>query len=109
MKLSILSLLGLSGLLIGSTGVKSAPVTVTPGNQPFNVYVGYADDLRADPGFPHPWIDDNLPNIVRFSPHNFGDYDCGAVRIDSINVPVTVTNIDLIFPGIPGNGFGPAG
>ena len=57
------------------------------------VYVGYADNLRASPFFPVPWIGD--PNVVTQSPAN-QTFDSGALRIDNTGTnAITITNLTV--------------
>jgi len=47
---------------------------------PIDVFVGYADNLRASGFFPNPWIGD--PGVVTQS-QTGQTFDSGAVRIDT--------------------------
>jgi len=93
MKSFLLCLLG--SLLASSSSVEA----VAPGAQPFDVYVGYADELRGSPAFPNPWVD--TPGITSFV-NPFQTFDAGAIRIDANKgVPITVTGLSAYFPGGP--------
>jgi RHS repeat-associated protein len=78
---------------------KSNPVTVTwPAFSNLNVFVGYADDLRAGSAFPNPW--QGSPNVVYIG--SGLPIDAGAIRIDnSSSTPVTIDRVvvDLQRPG----------
>ena len=60
-----------------------------------NVFVGYADNLRASGFFPNPWIGD--PSVVSQTlPQTL---DTGAVRIENTGTtPITITNFTVTLP-----------
>src|SRR5215472_11019860 len=61
-----------------------------------NVFVGYADNLRASGFFPSPWL--GGANVVSQSPAN-QTFDSGAIRIDNTGASaVTITNFQVHFP-----------
>jgi len=63
------------------------------------VFVGYADDLRAGASFPNPW--QGSPNVVVIG-NRGGAWDSGAVRIDNpTDQPLSVDKVlvDLQRPG----------
>ena len=78
----------------------SNPVTVTwPAFSNIEVFVGYADDLRAGAAFPNPW--QGSPNVV-FIGNRGGDWDSGAVRIDNTGdsaITIDRVTVDLQRPG----------
>ena len=62
-----------------------------------NVYVGYADNIRASGFFPSPWLGD--PNVVSQTPSG-QSLDAGAVRIDNTGAtPVTITGFKVTLGG----------
>ncbi|HKS23575.1 MAG TPA: carboxypeptidase regulatory-like domain-containing protein [Thermoanaerobaculia bacterium] len=78
----------------------SNPVTVNwPAFSNVEVFVGYADDLRAGAAFPNPW--QGSPNVV-FIGNRGGDWDSGAVRIDNTGdsaITIDRVTVDLQRPG----------
>jgi len=78
----------------------SNPVTVNwPAFTNINVFVGYADDLRAGASFPNPW--QGSPGVV-FIGNRGNDWDSGAVRIDNAGATPLVIDrvvVDLQRPG----------
>ncbi|HEX9483976.1 MAG TPA: carboxypeptidase regulatory-like domain-containing protein, partial [Gemmatimonadaceae bacterium] len=72
---------------------KSNPVTVNwPAFSNLNVFVGYADDLRAGASFPNPWR--GSPNVVYIG--SGLPIDAGAIRIDnSGSDPVRIDNVTV--------------
>jgi YD repeat-containing protein len=78
---------------------KSNPVTVNwPAFSNLNVFVGYADDLRAGSSFPNPW--QGSPNVVYIG--SGPPLDAAAIRIDNnSNAAVTIDSVlvDLQLPG----------
>lgn len=82
-----LGLVGVTGVLAASAGPAAAAV---PGIQ---VYVGYADTLRANPtNFPTPWS--GSPNVVFAGCTVSCSFDAGAVRI--VNDSTTSQTINSI-------------
>lgn len=71
----------------------------------FNVFVGYADSLRASGFFPSPWI--GSPGVVSQSTTAVnGNLDSGAVRIDNTGAsPITITNMKVVLRGGSGPTF----
>src|SRR5262249_49525642 len=68
-----------------------------------NVFVGYADNLRASGFFPSPWL--GGANVVSQSPAA-QTFDSGAIRIDNTGAaPVTITNFQVFFPSTGGHTF----
>ena len=65
----------------------------------FNVYTGYADNLRASGFFPTPWL--GAPGVVSQTP-NSGLFDSGAVRIQ--NTGTTALNISSFSVTMNGGG-----
>ncbi|HEV7570810.1 MAG TPA: carboxypeptidase regulatory-like domain-containing protein [Thermoanaerobaculia bacterium] len=78
---------------------KSNPVTVNwPAFSNLNVFVGYADDLRAGASFPNPW--QGSPNVVYIG--SGLPIDAGAIRIDNASSTAVVIDkvlVDLQRPG----------
>ncbi len=72
---------------------KSNPVTVNwPAFSNLNVFVGYADDLRAGASFPNPW--QGSPNVVYIG--SGLPIDAGAIRIDNTSSdPVRIDNVTV--------------
>jgi hypothetical protein len=65
----------------------------------FNVFVGYADNLRPSGFFPTPFLGD--PSVVSQTPTG-QSYDTGAIRIqDTGATPITITNFTVTFPVAP--------
>ena len=63
----------------------------------FNVYVGYADNLRASGFFPTPWLGN--PNVVSETP-NGQSLDTGAIRIDNTGATsLVITNFSVKLGG----------
>jgi hypothetical protein len=64
----------------------------TPGvAAPFDLYVGYADALRASPLFPSPW--QGSPNII-FQGVNDSGEDAGAILIENTSAtPLTILSV----------------
>jgi hypothetical protein len=61
-----------------------------------NVFVGYADNLRASGFFPSPWL--GGANVVSQSPAA-QTFDSGAIRIDNTGASaVTISNFQVFFP-----------
>ena len=77
----------------------SNPVTVNwPAFTNINVFVGYADDLRAGAAFPNPWR--GAPGVIFIGTGS--PWDAGAVRIDNTGAaPITIDKVivDLQRPG----------
>ncbi len=70
---------------------------------PIDVFVGYADNLRASGFFPNPWIDD--PGIVTQS-QTGQTFDSGAVRIDNNTAAaITISNFKVVLNGGSGPTF----
>jgi hypothetical protein len=94
--------LGIAGFVILLFGILGAGVAhASPG---YNVYVGYADNLRANPAsFPTPF--DTAPGITREGDPSSTQLDSGAVRIvnssgttetvNSVTVDVGSSHFDL--------------
>src|SRR5512139_1536954 len=73
--------LALVGVAVGSGKARAASNV--------QVFVGYADTLRASPtNFPTPW--DGSPSTVFLGCHSNCSFDAGAVRVVN-NSPVSVT------------------
>jgi hypothetical protein len=61
-----------------------------------DVFVAYADNLRASGFFPNPWI--GAPGVVSQSPAA-QTFDSGAIRIDNNTAsPITVSDLSVTFP-----------
>jgi RHS repeat-associated protein len=60
------------------------------------VFVGYADDVRANPNFPVPWK--GAPNTTFIG--NGPSFDSGAIRLD--NNSSTPIQVDDVFVTVPG-------
>ncbi|HKO59512.1 MAG TPA: carboxypeptidase regulatory-like domain-containing protein, partial [Thermoanaerobaculia bacterium] len=77
----------------------SNPVSVTwPAFSNLEVFVGYADDLRAAPSFPSPWR--GSPNTIFIG--SGSPYDAGAVRLDNeSDLPLLIDKVvvDMNRPG----------
>jgi hypothetical protein len=59
---------------------------------PIDVFVGYADGLRAGGFFPNPW--QGAPGVVFVGNSPGGSFDAGAIRIDNNTaLPITVTDV----------------
>ncbi len=65
----------------------------------FNIYVAYADSLRASGFFPNPWL--GAINVVSQSTTAVnGNLDSGAIRIDNTGAtPLTITNMTVRLNG----------
>lgn len=60
-----------------------------------NVFVGYADNLRANPNLPVPWR--GAPNTTFIG--DGGAYDSGAIRLDNTtDTTITVNDVSTYFP-----------
>jgi RHS repeat-associated protein len=85
----------------------SNPVTVNwPAFSNINVFVGYADDLRAGASFPNPW--QGSPGVLFIGSRGPG-WDTGAIRLDNTSdVPLHVdnVNVDMQYGGIHYNLWG---
>lgn len=71
----------LGKLIIGATSLLAAAVVLAPtpsAAAPFEVYVGYADGLRASPFFPDPW--QGSPGVTFLGISDTGE-DAGAIMI----------------------------
>jgi len=77
----------------------SNPVSVNwPAFSNIEVFVGYADDLRAAPSFPTPWR--GSPNVVFIG--SGSPFDAGAVRIDNESdqqIHIDKVVVDMQRPG----------
>src|ERR1039457_4530318 len=64
---------------------------------PFTVYVGYADNLRASGFFPNPWIGVmfNGQSVTSQTNPAGMSFDAGAVRIDNGTTSMTITNFEV--------------
>jgi hypothetical protein len=95
-----ISELGLSLLLIASL-VSAAGIVASPpasAATSVNVYVAYADNLRASGFFPTPWKGSPNTLFIGAGP----TFDAGAIRLDNpTGVPLAVDNVsvDLQRPG----------
>ncbi|TMD67743.1 MAG: hypothetical protein E6I84_03110 [Chloroflexi bacterium] len=91
-ELAIVAALG--ALALGSAISNAAPVAASTG---IEVYVGYADSLRADAiNFPTPWV--GSPNTIfdGCAPVTSCVYDAGAVRIvNNSSGPITVNAVAI--------------
>jgi RHS repeat-associated protein len=78
----------------------SAPVR-TPFQSPgqiagLAVFVGYADDVRANPNFPVPWK--GAPNTTFIG--NGPSFDAGAIRLDNnSSTPILINDVFVTVPG----------
>lgn len=62
----------------------------------FAVYVGYADDVRANPNFPVPWQGSPNTTFIGAGP----SFDAGAIRLDNTSSsPITVSDVFVTVPG----------
>jgi len=92
-----------------NTPTNTAIPTDTPTNTPpptdtpkavyytngLNVFVGYADNLRANPNLPVPWR--GAPNTTFIG--DGGAYDSGAIRLDNTtDTTITVNDVSTYFP-----------
>src|SRR5579864_2330143 len=60
------------------------------------VYVGYADNLRADPNFPVPWQGSPNTTFIGVGP----SFDSGAIRLDNnSSSPIQVDDVFVTVPG----------
>ena len=60
----------------------------------FNVFVGYADNLRVSGFFPAPWL--GAPGVVSQTTMSGIVFDSGAVRIDNTSaVPLVISNFQV--------------
>ncbi|MDE3178066.1 MAG: hypothetical protein KGM47_00280, partial [Acidobacteriota bacterium] len=67
----------------------------------FNVFVGYADNLRASGFFPTPWL--GASGVVSQTPSSGITFDSGAVRIDNTGATsISITNFKVTLN--PGTG-----
>lgn len=65
----------------------------------FNVYVGYADSLRANGFFPNPFCSTQNSTTCQIGPAN--NLDSGAIRIQNTGSdPLSITNIVVQLPGV---------
>jgi hypothetical protein len=65
---------------------------------PFNVYVGYVDNLRASGFFPSVWL--GASNVKSDTP-NGQSLDAGAIRVDNTSgATLNITNFQVTFPNI---------
>ena len=95
-----MSELGLSLLLIASLLSAAGIVASPPASAAtsVNVYVAYADNLRASGFFPTPWK--GAPNTLFIG--NGPSFDAGAIRLDNptgVPLPVDNVSVDLQRPG----------
>ncbi len=85
----------------------SNPVTVNwPAFTNINVFVGYADDLRAGASFPNPW--QGSPGVLFIGSRGPG-WDTGAIRLDNtsdVSLHVDNVNVDMQYGGIHYNLWG---
>ena len=85
----------------------SNPVTVNwPAFTNINVFVGYADDLRAGASFPNPW--QGSPGVLFIGSRGPG-WDTGAIRIDNtsdVSLHIDNVNVDMQYGGIHYNLWG---
>jgi hypothetical protein len=93
----LLALLGMVGLalltVVAPTRPAAAASAKPAANASVQVFVGYADNLRANPNnFPTPW--DGSANVVFAGCHTNCTFDAGAARFVN-NTPVAVT-IDTV-------------
>ena len=64
-----------------------------------NVFVGYADNIRASGFFPSPWL--GAPGVVSQTPTSGVTFDAGAVRIDNTGASaVTIHDMTVTLPGV---------
>lgn len=65
----------------------------------FDIFVGYADSLRASGFFPNPWL--GAAGVVSQSTTAVnGNLDSGAIRIDNTGAtPITITNMTVQLNG----------
>jgi RHS repeat-associated protein len=98
-----------SGLLLrsGATGLDLAPLIKAPLNAllftPLQsqvgglaVFVGYADDVRANPNFPVPW--QGAPNTTFIG--NGPSFDAGGIRLDNnTDSPISIDDVFVTVPG----------
>lgn len=75
----------LSGLLIAVLALMATPVAAGS----FNIYVGYADGIRAGAFFPNPWYGDSS---VQYFIGNDSSPDSGAIRIENTGATAIVIN-----------------
>src|SRR4051794_13574266 len=67
----------------------------------YSVYVGYADNLRANPLFPSVWAAD--ANV--YFAGGGSSFDAGAVRIQNTGAaPITVSDVHIEIPPSPDGG-----
>ncbi|HEY6348292.1 MAG TPA: RHS repeat-associated core domain-containing protein [Candidatus Angelobacter sp.] len=60
------------------------------------VFVGYADDLRANPNFPVPWQGSPNTTFIGAGP----SFDSGAIRLDNnSNSPIQINDVFVTVPG----------
>ncbi|HEY4028258.1 MAG TPA: choice-of-anchor P family protein [Candidatus Dormibacteraeota bacterium] len=87
----LLSLLGMTFLVL--LGVAVAPVRPAYAVSNVQVFVGYADDARANPTqFPTPWA--NSPGVVFAGCHTSCVFDAGAVRfVNNTSQAVTISSL----------------
>jgi len=84
------------------TATPADTATNTPTNTPLpykanglDVYLGYADNARANPNLPVPWL--GSPNTQFIG--NGGSYDSGAIRLDNTTgATITVSDVSTFFP-----------
>src|SRR5947207_10000037 len=70
--------------------------------QGYQVYVGYADDIRPSPFFPIPWQGDPTVGLFSGSPAPF---DAGAIRVlntDAVNITIDSLSV-VLHPAVSGS------
>jgi len=75
------------------TGVVALPAAPASAASDVQVFVGYADNLRANPAnFPTPW--DGSPSVAFAGCHPNCTFDAGAVRlVNNTSIAVTVDSV----------------
>ena len=91
------------GPAVAATALLTVLVAVPVKAAPIDVFVGYADNLRASGFFPTPWL--GAPNVVsESSPAQ--TFASGAVRIDNnTGAPITISNFQVVLNGGSGPTF----
>jgi hypothetical protein len=96
------SVVGAGALTVASGKVAAVPARASTG---LDIYVGYADDLRASPtNFPTPW--QGAPNTVFIG--SGPPWDAGAVRlVNNSSSPVSVDDVSVDLHHGSGGASGP--
>lgn len=90
MKVALKSRVAIGALVMASAAAVHAGTV--------DVFVGYADNLRASGFFPTPWLGN--PNVFSETPMA-QSFDAGAIRIDNnTGAAITISNFQVFFPNV---------